>query len=399
MPLSAKPIILDVNKLSIKDCRSAYWDLAKSYEKVVTGAYCSHCGKFKPKEEFYADPNNASGVTFVCKKCAYDAAVKINSKTGEEVVTRESIIDALKLINKPFIESLYVAAIKESNDRTIATQKKNAWTAMIKNVSSLQQYRGMTFLDSVFDDNTQPTVLIEKEKELDEETVSMFEKNKRYCLANLGYDPFSSASEDDQPLMYSMLAGMLDESTNEDSVKRGACVEIVQCFNQCEKINQVINGLQYDVKNMPKNASTIRSLESTKKDTFNSMLALAKENGITINSSAKTTKGANTWTGIVKEMKEIHLRDAEVNAFDIGTSKGMAQIAELSNKAIINTISLDENDYTEMLAAQKQLIDDLNSKTDAALEEARILKRENRDLKDFLRLKKLIDDEDKVIDD
>lgn len=398
MPITEKPLIVDVNKLNVKECRSAYWDLAKKYEKVVTGAFCPHCGKFKSKEEFYVDPNNASGTSFVCKKCAYEEAVSKDPKTGKDIVTKDSIINALKLLNKPFIESVYAASVKESTDDTIKINKKNIWTAMIKNLMSLPQYRGMTFLDSVFDGEGGIQGNINMDKGLDGETVSMFDKNKKYCIANLGYDPFSSAAIDDQPLMYSMLAGMLDESTNDDSVKRGACVEIVQCFNQCEKINHVINSLQNDIKNMSRNSATIRSLEVTKKDTFNSMLALAKENGITINSSNKATKGANTWTGIVKEMKEMHLRDAEVNAFDIGTSEGMAQVAQLSNKAILNTIQLEENDYVEMLSTQKELIDGLNSKTSAALEEARILKRENKDLKDFLRSKKLLDDNDKVID-
>lgn len=397
MPLEEKPIIVDVSKISIKECRNAYWDLAHRYQKIITGMYCHHCGKFKTKDEFYLDIHNASGRTNVCKKCAYDVAIQTDPKTNEEIVTRESIIAALRMLDKPFIEAAYIAAIAESTNNTNTSIKKNAWTAMIKNISSLQQYRGMTFADSDFGEETKVTE-VKRTEDYDDETVSMFEKNKKFVINALGYDPFTSASLDDQPLMYSMLAGMLDESTNEDSVKRGACVEIVQCFNQCEKINLVINQLQSDIKNVTKNSSTIRSLETTKKDTFNSMLALAKENGITINSSAKTTKGANTWTGIVKEMKEMNLRESEVNAFDIETSKGMAQVADLSAKAILNNISLDENDYTDMIKMQKEMLDDRTAKCEAAEEELRILKRENNDLKSFLRSKKLINSNDEVID-
>ena len=397
MPVLEKPVIENVGKITnIRDVRKAYWDLAKKYEAIVSGAYCSHCGKFKPKSSFYENLHNASGVTSVCKQCAYETAVKKDPKTGEDVVTKESIITAMRLLDKPFIESLYDTAVAETNEQTTKQHgHKNAWTSMITTLSSLPQYRGMNFTDSEYDKDKSIGLL---EDTTTSETISMYERNKKTVIAALGYDPFSTASLEDQPLMYSKLAGLLDESTNEDEVKLGACVEITHSFNQTEKLNQIINKLQQNPDMMIKNASTVKALEATKKDTFNSMLALAKENGITVNSSNKNTKGANTWTGIVKEMKELRLREAENNAFDIGTSKGMAQVAELSNTAILKTSALDENDYTEMVANQRRMLDDLNSKCAAAEEQARILKRENNDLKDYLRSKKLINDNDEILE-
>ena len=99
----------------------------------------------------------------------------------------------------------------------------------------------------------------------------------------------------------------------------------------------------------------------------------------------------------VKELKEMKLREQEVNAFDIGTSQGMLQVAEASTAAIMKQLALDENDYTEMISTQRQKLLELENKCDAAIEEARILRRENDDLKNFLRDKKLIDENDEVI--
>lgn len=144
--------------------------------------------------------------------------------------------------------------------------------------------------------------------------------------------------------MYGKLVGFLDESTQDDELKLGACVEIVHSLNQSEKINTVINALQKTPESIIKNSATIKALEATKKDIMKTTLDLARDNGISIKHSNHNTKGANTWTGKVKELKEMKLREQEVNAFDIGTSQGMLQVAEASTAAIMKQLALDENE-------------------------------------------------------
>ena len=74
-----------------------------------------------------------------------------------------------------------------------------------------------------------------------DEVKKMYKTNKRTVISALGYDPFESAADADKPLMYGKLVGFLDESTQDDELKLGACVEIVHSLNQSEKINTVIN--------------------------------------------------------------------------------------------------------------------------------------------------------------
>ena len=52
-----------------------------------------------------------------------------------------------------------------------------------------------------------------------------------------------------------------------------------------------------------------------------------------------------------------------------------------------------------MIATQREELAELQNKLSAAEEEARIYRRENNDLKDYMRDKGLIDDNDKIIDD
>ena len=80
----------------------------------------------------------------------------------------------------------------------------------------------------------------------------------------------------------------------------------------------------------------------------------------------------------------MNLREAENNAFDIGTCEGMRQVADISNASILKQIHLDENDYTEMLGQQREMIVKLQQQADENAEKARILLRENVDLKQFI---------------
>ena len=62
----------------------------------------------------------------------------------------------------------------------------------------------------------------------------------------------------------------------------------------------------------------------------------------------------------------------------------MRQVADISNASIMKQIALDENDYTEMLATQREMITKLQEKADSNEEKARILLRENLDLKKYI---------------
>ena len=62
----------------------------------------------------------------------------------------------------------------------------------------------------------------------------------------------------------------------------------------------------------------------------------------------------------------------------------MRQVADISNASILKQIHLDENDYTEMLGQQREMIVKLQRQADENMEKARILLRENVDLKKFI---------------
>ena len=117
-----------------------------------------------------------------------------------------------------------------------------------------------------------------------------------------------------------------------------------------------------------------------------------------MNYNNSKSKGQNTLTGKMKELDLIGFRDAKINMYDIDYCKGMQQVAESSAKAQVDQIGFDENIFNEINNIRRELVDDLQKQRDKAVERARILLVENKDLKEFLREKGLIDEFGQVID-
>lgn len=367
------------------------------YEVGRTKFTCNMCGKLKDASDFYksTDPLCTTGVTRICKMCAAKLAYSEDLKGNKKAPDEQSVQLALRYLDKPFFQKLYDESILEAANTMSGRPKNNTWTSYIKNIS-MPQYNTLTWKDG---DCGNSSTLLPSIGSVDnsDEVKKMYKTNKRTVISALGYDPFESAADADKPLMYGKLVGFLDESTQDDELKLGACVEIVHSLNQSEKINTVINALQKTPESIIKNSATIKALEATKKDIMKTTLDLARDNGISIKHSNRNTKGAHTLTGKLKMLKQSDLRSKEMNLFDINTAEGMKQVAELSFEAIMKQINPDENDFAEMVRTQAEMIKELQNKCDVAEEEARVYRRENNDLKKFLQEKKLINESGEVI--
>lgn len=367
------------------------------YEVGRTKFTCNMCGKLKDASDFYksTDPLCTTGVTRICKMCAAKLAYSEDLKGNKKAPDEQSVQLALRYLDKPFFQKLYDESILEAANTMSGRPKNNTWTSYIKNIS-MPQYNTLTWKDG---DCGNSSTLLPSIGSVDnsDEVKKMYKTNKRTVISALGYDPFESAADADKPLMYGKLVGFLDESTQDDELKLGACVEIVHSLNQSEKINTVINALQKTPESIIKNSATIKALEATKKDIMKTTLDLARDNGISIKHSNRNTKGAHTLTGKLKMLKQSDLRSKEMNLFDINTAEGMKQVAELSFEAIMKQINPDENDFAEMVRTQAEMIKELQNRCDVAEEEARIYRRENNDLKEFLQEKHLINEAGEVV--
>ncbi len=373
-------------------------------KSLKEGAWCYMCDTHKTKDKFYmsTDPMCKSGLTPICKDCARKIALKVDNKNVEHEPDKESVKLALKYLNKPYLDRIWDSSMQEMENLASGRVKSNIWVAYIRQIS-MGQYNGMTYFDSDFykvktniSEDSSDNSFVENKDSSDEEIMSAYEQNKKDAIRLLGYDPFSKESTAEQPFLYATLIGYLDaaEEANDDRMRLSSIIEIVKGFNHIEKMNDIIARLMNDYTNIEANISTIKNLEDTKSKITASVLKLAADNGISLKHSVNSTKGENTWTGKVRKMKEMNLRDAEVNLYDAEYSAGLKQVADISNASILKQIMLDENDSADMIIQQRELITKYKRIADEYEEKARILLRENIDLKALVKENRINIEED-----
>lgn len=209
-------------------------------------------------------------------------------------------------------------------------------------------------------------------KKYDYETIEWDEedrRNKEDVIRIYGYDVFEGYATDDKKKMYNMLIDYLDEATIADNFKKSAVVQIVKNMFYIEKIDGEMINL-----NIIKNTGDLKKLTDAKNSLMGSNLSIAKDNGISLNHSSNKSKGAGTLSGILKDLQEKKIVESNVNMFDIETLGGLKKVADVSNRSILNQITLDENDYTEMIAEQRGLIEKYRNEAEKYQEELRLLK-------------------------
>ena len=356
---------------------------------------CHHCLKEKKKSEFYVstDPRVMTGITSVCKECIRKIALAWDDNRKEfGLCTKQTVMAALEYIDRPFLNKLWDSSYAEWANQESQIRRTTIWDAYIKNVSMIN-YRGMRWRDgdifqTYIEDAKQVAALESGNKDsaqtllLSKEVDSEFEKNRKDVIRLLGYDPFEGEKLEDQPLLYSQLIGFLDlGGDNEDMMRTSSAITIVRGFLQQAKLDDKIAKAMF---NSNINPTELKTLLDSKQKISATISQLAEQSCLSLKHSKNASKGEGTFTCIVKKLKEMNLREAEVNAFDIGTCEGMRQVADISNASIMKQIRLDENDYSDMLIQQREMITKLQEKADSNEEAARLLLRENLDLKKFI---------------
>ena len=357
---------------------------------------CPYCGKEKKRDKFYVstDPRNLIGITSMCKDCVQKIAFNWDENRQQfGTPTKKSVMDALEYIDRPFLDVLWNSSYNEWLNPEAKNKKKSIWDAYIKNVG-MKQYNGKRWRDgdifnTYIEDAKTVAEMEQKQAEnsqmlsADQEINEEFERNKRDVVRLLGYDPFEFEKPEDQPLLYSQLIGYLDTGGdgNDDIMRTSSAITIVRGFSQQAKLD---DKLAQVMANSSANPTEMKTLLDAKKNLSATISQLAEQSCLSLKHNKNASKGENTWTGKIKKLKDMDLRDAEVNGFDIGTCRGMQQVLEISDASIMKQLSLDESEWSDMVAEQRKMIVDLQKERDVFKEVNRVLLRENLDLRDTL---------------
>lgn len=357
---------------------------------------CPYCNKEKKKREFYVstDPRVLTGITSMCKDCVRKIALAWDDNRQEfGACTKKTVMEALEYIDRPFLENLWNSSYAEWADQSSQMRRTTIWDAYIKNIG-MKQYNGLRWRDgdifnTYIEEAKQYAALELGNKELaqtllnSQEIDNECEKNRKDVIKLLGYDPFSGEKIEDQPLLYSQLIGYLDTGGdgNDDMMRTSSAITIVRGFLQQTKIDDKIAKA---MANPSVNTAELKALLDAKKNLSATISQLAEQSCLSLKHNKNASKGENTWTGKIKKLKELNLREAEVNGFDIGTCRGMQQVLEMSDASIMKQLGLDESEWSDMVAEQRQMLVKVQNERDVYQEINRILLRENLDLRDTL---------------
>ena len=357
---------------------------------------CPYCNKEKKASEFYmsSDPLVMTGKTTMCKECAEKIARNWDGRTGEfGDCTKASVQEALERLDKPYFDKIWDASYFEYINDNNPKKRTNIWASYIKNIG-LPQYKTLRWRDGDLFTNYKEMALkqaqqevgtassdeIAKSQEINEE----YEKNRSDVIRLLGYDPFEKEQEEDKPLLYSQLIGYLDMSgENDDMMRTSSAITIVRGFLQQSKLDDMI-AKAMSSPNVSNKSGEIKTYLDSKQKVASTVSQLAEQSCLSLKHNKSASKGENTWTGKIKKLKELNLREAEVNGFDIGTCRGMQQVLEMSDASIMKQLNLDESEWSDMVAEQRQKLIELQNSLDVYKEINRLLLRENIDLRDTL---------------
>jgi hypothetical protein len=367
--------------------------MTTTQEAVDEKYLCYGCGKKQKRSEFYSstDPFNTVGIIPYCKDCLEKIARNYNNNYKQfGDVTKASLMAACERADVPYLETLWESSCNEVNDPGLKKPKTNVWAAYIKNVK-LRNYNGMRWRDGdLFKDGENN--ISSEDRDVNPEVLEELEKNRKDVIKLIGYDPFEKEAEEDKPLLYAQLIGYIDGDGNNDDMTRILdSIEIVRGYLQLQKLNDM-SAKAFANLAQTGQSGEIKNYMDTKKKVADVISQLAEQSCISQKHNKNAKKGENTWTGKIKMLKDLNLREAENNGFDIGTCRGMQQVLEISDASIMKQLALDESEWSDMVAEQRAKIVKLQSERDVYKEVNRILLRENIDLRDTLSENNLLDE-------
>lgn len=371
---------------------------------------CTCCSKEKNLTQFYISKSPLFSIDErvpICKVCIMNSSLNKDGTINDVELNK-----ILRTIDKPYYKDLIESAVKQFkkensyvNDDEIIYHGKELLQYYFKLIA-MRQDRFKSYGDSEKDNfihqtsnSTQrekrailnkysdvSTAMQESDFIEDENTVWSEKdiQNMNYVISMIGYNPFEEVnlSSGDKKYCFNILSGYCDtEGITDDGNKLQGVIEITMMYCQCKKITETMN-LELSKKD-PDDAK-IAKLTSSKSSLLSSISTIAKDNNIASNYNKNSKQGQSSLTSKMKEMSENKFKEIEVNLFDIKTAEAFKQIDKISNENISNQLTLDSNEYGEIIKEQREMIDELDS-------ELELIKEENRNLKN-----KIIDLENRI---
>ena len=369
---------------------------------------CNFCHEEKKMTDFYISKNPIHSVDErvpICKECIAKASLNEDGTINELELNK-----ILKLISRPYYKDLIESSINSFkgehsyiDDEDVKYYGKEILQKYFTLIA-MRQDRDKSYEDSEKDNFIHPTSNTPKStkeriakkyddikenkneyqstQKSDDDTkwTKKDKQNMKYVISVVGYDPFEdfNLSEYDKKYCFNILAGYCDaDGITEDGHKIQCVIQLTNLYCQCRKIDESIN---LELSKNDVDETKISKLTSSKTSILSSIATIAKDNNIASNYNKNSGQGKNTLSAKMKEIVADGFENMKVNLFDIDTSACMKQIADLSNQSIMEQLTFDSNEYTEMIKEQREMLIKLQNENERLEEENRILKNKVEDL-------------------
>lgn len=148
----------EIKKLTVAGVKKSYNELALDYNKLINldYIYCPQCNDFITRNNFYKSNDTSSGINHIgCKKCLLKSATDYDKKNGIYKDNKQKAKKTLMLMDLPFIEDVYDAALADVTNAVNEKNRGTAWQQYMVMIQSLPQYRGLHWENSEFKVNSE----------------------------------------------------------------------------------------------------------------------------------------------------------------------------------------------------------------------------------------------------
>lgn len=307
--------------------------------------------------------------THICADCVNDLMFEMQTRYKD---TKLALMIICHFLDVYFSEELY-ESIKDNANFSFGNYAK---------LLNGTQYKAKSFttaLMEIINNGLKGSQAIQLEREVKWSSSDL--KNKNYVLQTIGYDCFEDESynETNRKFLFNTLADYLTDDVIEDPHKIVSVIQMVKITLQVDSVDKLINA---EFKNQIPKDTTIKSLSEIKNKLLSSINALADANGISAKSSGKKSTGANALTNIMKEMAENGFEEIKVNIFNTKMSNAFKNIGDISNKSLFEQLNYQSDDFARMVGIQREIIQEYSKKEEELTEQLRLLKIENKKLKE-----------------
>lgn len=212
----------DVKKIGLANLKDKYNELAINYEKILNNdlLLCPVCNTWQKADTgFYMDKMYATNRYPECKRCLLAQVEQRKNDREDPNETKESVQNVLRKMNRVYDNTFYEECVKGATDDVNEKTRHSAFATYIVAISSLPQWKGKTWDDSIFGYD---------ESSEDEETINENSRLLKNARKRFGKD-------------YSSNDLLFLETEYEDWTKRYACENKAQellfkriCFKELE---------------------------------------------------------------------------------------------------------------------------------------------------------------------